>query len=220
MTDRITTSDLKAMLIAAARCLREQREHLSQLDSVAGDGDHGTTMLRVAEQLEVAAGDASSQSPAALLKNCGWNVLSVDGGASSALLGTFFKGMGDAAGEDDPDCEALAGIIEAGMNAMLKQTKAKVGDKTMVDALAPAVDALREAAATGKSLPVALEDAAAAARAGADATEKLVARYGRARLLGEKTLGHADAGATSVALLFHGFSEALVAKREIDHGGH
>lgn len=220
MTDRIATSDLKAMLVAAARCLREQREHLSQLDSVGGDGDHGTTMLRVAEQLEAAAADASSQSPAALLRNCGGNVLGVDGGASSALLGTFFKGMGDAAGEDDPDCGDLAGIFESGMSTMLKQTRARAGDKTMVDALAPAVDALRAAATAGKPIPAGIEDAAAAAHAGAVATETLVARYGRARLLGEKTLGHADAGATSVALLFHGFSEALAAQREMDHGRH
>jgi dihydroxyacetone kinase-like protein len=220
MIDRISTSDLKAMLLAAAQCLREKREHLSRLDSVAGDGDHGTTMLRVAEQLEAAAVDTSSQSPASLLRNCGWNVLGVDGGASSALLGTFFKGMGDAAQEVEPDCEALAGIFESGMNTMLKQTRARAGDKTMVDALVPAVEALRAGAAQGKSIPAALDDAAAAARAGADATETLVARYGRARLLGEKTLGHADAGATSAALLFHGFSNALAAKREMDHGRH
>ncbi len=220
MTDRITTSDLKAMLIAAAHCLREQREHLSQLDSVAGDGDHGTTMIRIAEQLELTAGDASLQSPAASLKNCGWNVLSVDGGASSALIGTFFQGLADAAGEDDLDCEALAYTFESGMNVLLRQTRARMGDKTLVDALAPAVAALRAAAEAGKSVSAALQDAAAASRTGADSTKALVAHYGRARLLGEKTLGHADAGATSVALLFQGFSEALAAKREMDHGGH
>ncbi len=220
MTDRISTSDLKTMLAEAALCLRGQCGHLSQLDSVAGDGDHGTTMMRIAEQLEAAAEDEASQSPAALLRNCGWKVLNVDGGASSALLGTFFRGMGEGGGEDDPDCEALAGIFESGMDALLKQTKARAGDKTMVDALAPAVGAFRSAAAAGKSIPAALEDAAAAARAGADATKALVARYGRAKFLGEKTLGHADAGATSIALLFHGFSDVFAAKREMDHGGY
>lgn len=89
----------------------------------------------------------------------------------------------------------------------------------MVDALVPAVAALRMAAQMGKPIPAALEDAATAARAGADRTKTLVARCGRAKFLGEKTLGHADAGATSVALLFHGFSEALVARQEKDHGG-
>ena len=219
MTERITTSVLKTMLIDAALNLREHSGQLSQLDCVAGDGDHGTTMLRVAEQLEAAVEDASSQNPAALLKNCGVRVLGVDGGASSALLGMFFKGMGDGAGEEDPDGEAMAGIFESGMNALLRQTKARAGDKTMVDALVPAVAALRIAAQMGKPIPAALEDAATAARAGADRTKTLVARCGRAKFLGEKTLGHADAGATSVALLFHGFSEALVARQEKDHGG-
>lgn len=220
MTDRINTAGLRSMLVEAARCLREHCDHLSELDSVAGDGDHGTTMLRVAEQLEFAAEDASALNPGVLLSSCGWKILGVDGGASSALLGTFFKGMGEGAGDEDPDCGELAGIFESGMNALLKQTKARAGDKTMVDALAPAVAALHAAATKGESIPAALEGAAEAARAGADSTKTLVAHYGRARLLGERTLGHADAGATSMALLFHGFSEALAARREMDHGRH
>lgn len=214
MSDRISTSDLAKMLVDAARCLRERHEYLSELDCVAGDGDHGTTMLRAAEQLETAANDASSQTPGALLKDAGWKVLSVDGGASSALLGTFFTGMGDAAGEDDLDCAALAEVFESGMKSLFKQTKARPGDKTMVDALAPAVAAIRGAAEAGKTIPAALNDAAAAAQTGAKSTEMLVARYGRARLLGDKTLGHTDAGAASIALIFNGFSVAFVAHQE------
>jgi dihydroxyacetone kinase-like protein len=220
MTDRISTADLKRMLAEAARRLREQHEVLSQLDSVAGDGDHGIAMLRIAEQLEAAAQDAASPSPRALLEDAGWKVLGVDGGASSALLGTFFTGMAAAAGESDLDCEVLAAIFESGMNAVLKQTKARPGDKTMVDALAPAVSALRAAAASGAPVPAALEQAAAAALAGAESTKALVARYGRAKFLGEKTLGHMDAGAASMALLFQGFSGAFTPQGEIHHGGH
>jgi phosphoenolpyruvate---glycerone phosphotransferase subunit DhaL len=220
MTDRISIADLKRMLAEAARRLREQREVLTQLDSVAGDGDHGVTMLRTAEQMEAALQGATSQSPAVLLKDCGWRVLSVDGGASSALLGTLFTGMAGSAGEFDLDCGALAAIFESGMNALLKQTKARPGDKTMVDALAPAVAALRAAAACGKPIPVALEQAAAAAHDGAESTKALVARYGRAKFQGEKTLGHIDAGAASMALIFRGFSEAFQAQTEIHHGGY
>lgn len=214
MSDRIPTTDLARMLVDAARRLRERHEYLSELDCVAGDGDHGTTMLRAAEQLEIAAYDASSQTPGALLKDAGWKVLSVDGGASSALLGTFLTGMGDAAGENDLDCTALAGVFEAGLRALLKQTKARPGDKTMVDALAPAVAATRNAAEAGKTIAAALNDAAAAAQTGAESTKSLVAHYGRARLLGERTLGHMDAGAASIALIFSGFSEAFVAHKE------
>ena len=214
MSERITASDLARMLVAAAQCLRERHEYLSQLDSVAGDGDHGTTMLRSAEQMDAAAQDASLETPGALLKDTGWRVLSVDGGASSALLGTFLTGMGEAAGEDDLDCAALAAVFESGLNALFKQTKARPGDKTMVDALAPAVAAIRSAAQAGNSIAAALRDAAAAAETGAESTKALVARYGRARLLGEKTLNHADAGASSIALIFHGFSQPFLAQRE------
>jgi phosphoenolpyruvate---glycerone phosphotransferase subunit DhaL len=218
MNDRVTTSELKQMLLHAAQCLRSQAEELSRLDSVAGDGDHGTTMLRVAEQFEAAVNDPLSQNPAALLRTCGWKVLNVDGGASSALFGTFFKGMGDGAGEGDPDCAALAEILASGLNSILKQTRARTGDKTMIDALEPAVEAVGKTAAAGDEIPAALESAAAAALEGADRTKALVARYGRAKFLGEKTLGHADAGATSVALIFQGFSQALMARRETNHG--
>jgi phosphoenolpyruvate---glycerone phosphotransferase subunit DhaL len=218
MTDRVTTSELKQMLLHAAQCLRSQAEELSRLDSVAGDGDHGTTMLRVAEQFETAVKDPSSQNPASLLSTCGWKVLSVDGGASSALFGTFFKGMGEGAGEGDPDCAALAEILASGLKSILKQTRARAGDKTMIDALEPAVAAVSMTAAAGDEIPAALECAAAAALKGADRTKALVARYGRAKFVGEKTLGHADAGATSVALIFQGFSQALKAGRETNHG--
>jgi dihydroxyacetone kinase-like protein len=214
MSDRISTSDLARMLVDAARCLRERHEYLSELDCVAGDGDHGSTMLRAAEQLEIAAHDASSQTPGALLKDAGWKVLSVDGGASSALLGTFLTGMGDATGDNDLDCAALAEVFESGIKALFKQTKARQGDKTMVDALAPVVAAIRAAAEAGKTIAAALHDAAAAAQTGAESTKAIVARYGRARLLGEKTLGHVDAGAASIALIFNGFSEAFVAHQE------
>jgi phosphoenolpyruvate---glycerone phosphotransferase subunit DhaL len=220
MTGRISTADLKRMFAEAARCLREQHQRLSQLDSIAGDGDHGVAMLRTAEQMEAAAQDEASQSPGAFLRDGGGRVLNVDGGASTALLGAFFTGMADAAGESDLDCEMLAAIFESGMNAVLKQTRARPGDKTMVDALAPAVAATRAAAASGAPVANALEQAAAAARAGAESTELLVARYGRAKFQGQKTLGHMDAGAASVALLFHGFSLAFAAQQEMDHGGH
>jgi dihydroxyacetone kinase-like protein len=214
MSDKISTSDLARMLVEAARCLRERHEYLSQLDSVAGDGDHGTTMLRAAEQMEAAARDAALETPGALLKESGWKVLGVDGGASSALLGTILTGMGEGASENYLDCAALAVVFESGLSALYLQSKARPGDKTMVDALAPAVAALQTAAENGASIPDALEQAAAAAQAGADSTRLLAARFGRARFAGDKTLGHTDAGAASIALLFHGFTQAFTAQPE------
>jgi dihydroxyacetone kinase-like protein len=206
------------MFVEAATRIRERHAFLSELDSVAGDGDHGTTMLRVAQQMEGAINPASPQDLKMLLKNIGWNVLGVDGGASSAILGTFFGGMGDAEIGDDVNCEDLAKVFEAGLRAVSKQTKAQPGDKTMMDALVPAVNAIRSAASSGKNIPEALEAAAAAALAGSESTKALIAKYGRAKFLGEKTRGYPDAGAFSIALLFAGFSTALATQRTGNHG--
>jgi phosphoenolpyruvate---glycerone phosphotransferase subunit DhaL len=214
MKERISKTELSAMFAEAARIIREQKDLLSELDCVAGDGDHGTTMLRVADQMEAAISTENQQSLRELFKSVGWKVLGVDGGASSALLGTFFGGMGDAEIGNEIDCSDLAGALEAGLRAMSKQTKAQPGDKTMMDALVPGVNAIRAAVSAGKTIPWALEEAASAAGLGAESTKDLVAKYGRAKLQGEKTRGYPDAGAVSVALLFKGFSVAFAAQRE------
>jgi phosphoenolpyruvate---glycerone phosphotransferase subunit DhaL len=209
MKDRISKTELKTMFAAAAREIREHHEELSQLDSVGGDGDHGSTMLRAMEKLEETIDAAGVRSASTMLKDAGWGVMGVDGGASSALLGTFVAGMGELEAGEELDCRGLAAMFAAGLRAVNGRTKARPGDKTMIDALAPAVEALEDAASSGKSISEAMKAAAAAANAGAESTKNLVARHGRAKYLGEKTLGFADAGATSIALLFRGFSTAL-----------
>ncbi len=195
------------MFRCAASRIREQHAMLSALDSATGDGDHGTTMLRIVDQLDLAASAADVKT---MLHDAGWKILSVDGGASSSLFGILFLGMAEAPESAvDLDCLALAAIFEAGLSALSKQTKAQVGDKTMIDALSPAVRALRIAACGSKTLTEALREAAEAAWVGARYTEALTARYGRAKYLGENTRGHEDPGAVSVALLFEGFSSGL-----------
>jgi dihydroxyacetone kinase-like protein len=198
------------MFARAAECLRTEHVRLTELDSIGGDGDHGTTMLRAAEQMELGMEPSGTESLTEMLKSAGWRVLSVDGGASSSLLGTFFAGLGDVelAG-DGMDCNDLARSLEAGLRAVSRQTKARPGDKTMMDALTPAVAAATAAAGAGKPIPQALEDAAQAARTGAESTKDLVARFGRARSLGERTRGCPDAGATSISLIFKGFKEGV-----------
>jgi phosphoenolpyruvate---glycerone phosphotransferase subunit DhaL len=209
MTASIGRTELEKMFIRAAACVRSEHRRLTELDSIGGDGDHGTTMLRAAEQMEL-WDESSSESMTGLLKAAGWRVLSVDGGASSSLLGTFFSGMGDVElARDSMNCDDLAQSLEAGLRAVSRQTKARAGDKTMMDALTPAIAAASAAAQAGKTIPEALEDAALAARLGAESTTDLVARYGRARSLGERTRGHPDAGATSIALIFKGFKEGV-----------
>jgi dihydroxyacetone kinase-like protein len=212
MTDRIGRHELSRMMHSAATRIREQQPRLSQLDCVAGDGDHGTTMLRIMERLEAEfRGDTASD-----LKRCfcdaGWNVMGCDGGASSSLLGAFFLGVGDAtqAGVSSWECAEFAAGFEIGLLALQSQTKARPGDKTLMDALIPAVQSLVAEAKAGHDISHALQAAARAASQGASATENMVARFGRARLLGDKTKGHQDPGAVSVALIFEGFAEAIL----------
>jgi phosphoenolpyruvate---glycerone phosphotransferase subunit DhaL len=216
MSDSIGKAEFRNMFAQAAAYIRAEHHRLTKLDSMGGDGDHGTTMLRAVEQME--QGTDAPENLTGFLKAAGWRVLGVDGGASSALLGTFISGMGNVElGEDTMNCDQLARSFQAGLAAVSRQTKARPGDKTMMDALTPAVAAVSAAADAGKTIPEALEDAASAASAGAESTKDLVARYGRARSLGERTRGYADAGATSIALLFKGFSTGL-ARREHGNG--
>jgi phosphoenolpyruvate---glycerone phosphotransferase subunit DhaL len=214
MNDVICISDLRRMFAEAATKIRQDQAMLSQLDCIGGDGDHGTTMVRAMEQLEDAMKDDNGKPLNVRLKDAGWSVLGVDGGASSAILGTFIAGMGDAEMDLESDCGRLAASLVAGLRAVQKQTRAMPGDKTMMDALVPAVQAFAAAAHSGESIANAMEYAAEAALRGADATKDMIAKYGRARFLGEKTRGSPDAGATSVALLFAGFSAALMQEKE------
>jgi dihydroxyacetone kinase-like protein len=215
MEDAIGKIELAKMFTKAAEQIRREHQLLSRLDSVAGDGDHGTTMLRVAERLEAVARADTSENLRTLLRDTGWSVMGADGGASSAILGTFFAGMADAEiSESSMNCTDVAKAFEAGLRAVSRQTKAQPGDKTIMDALVPAVEAIGAAATSGKTVAAALEDAALAARSGADSTKDMVARYGRAKFLGEKTRGSPDAGATSIALLLNGFYAAFIPERK------
>ena len=214
MRDTIGITELRRMFAEAAKNIRQEHENLSRLDCIGGDGDHGTTMLRAFESLEESIDAEGEMSLNTRLKSAGWCVLGIDGGASSAILGTFIAGMGDADLGLESDCEHLAASFVAGLRAVSKQTKAQPGDKTMIDALQPAVQAFEAAAAAGWSISQAMQAAAEAARQGADTTSGMIARFGRAKFLGEKTRGSSDAGATSIALIFRGFSRALPDEKE------
>jgi dihydroxyacetone kinase-like protein len=214
MSDVICISDLRRMFAEAAAQIRRQEEMLTRLDCIGGDGDHGATMVRAMEMLESEMNAENDKPLSARLKDAGWSVLGVGGGASSALVGTFIAGMGDADLGQESNCKHLAASFAAGLCAVEKQTKARPGDKTMMDALVPAVQAIATAADSGEPVGRAMERAASAARTGAESTKGMIARYGRAKFLGEKTRGSADAGATSIALLFEGFSYALAEHKE------
>ncbi len=206
----LTATDLARILHAGATRVKENHELLSRLDAATGDGDHGVTMKRVADVIIESVSDGQSLGIGPLLEQVGWNVMSVDGGSTSPLLGSFFLGMSEGiGGSETVDGCGLATAFEAGLAKLRAQTAAKPGDKTMIDALVPAVDDLRQAANSGEDPATLLARAAEAAERGAESTSELQARFGRARNLGARAIGHVDPGAITIALLFAGFRDGV-----------
>jgi dihydroxyacetone kinase-like protein len=193
-----------------ADAVTDNADELTALDSAIGDADHGANMRRGMTAV-VGKLDATPDAvPGTLLKTAGMTLVSTVGGASGPLYGTLFLRMASAAGDrEELDPAAFAAALRAGLDGVVARGKAAPGDKTMLDALVPAVDALDAALADGSGLRDALRKAAAAAQAGSDATVPLVARKGRASYLGERSAGHRDPGATSTALLVDAAAETL-----------
>jgi dihydroxyacetone kinase-like protein len=190
--------------------VRAQADHLTQLDAAIGDGDHGINMSRgFTAVLEALDGQAPGAAPGRVLIVSGKTLVSTVGGASGPLWGSFLRAAGRSLGDAPSfDAGALATAVEAGVAAVQDLGAAVPGDKTMVDALAPAVAALRAAVDDAEQLEVALERAASAAEEGAQATVPLQARKGRASYLGERSVGHEDPGAASAALVMRALHRA------------
>lgn len=192
-------------MTATAASVEREADRLTELDSPIGDADHGSNLQRgfraVAAELEKEA----PGTPGAVLTLAGRRLISTVGGASGPLYGTLLRRTGKALGEDAEVSESrFAEALRAGVDAVMALGGAAPGDKTMIDALVPAVDALGDGFVAAR----------AAAEEGALATTPLQARKGRASYLGERSIGHQDPGATSAALLIAGLSEAAEADGE------
>ncbi len=205
----VGVADLTAWLRRFAEVVHERRDELTALDAAIGDADHGANMDRGMTAVVAVLDDAPPADAAALLKKTGATLVSKVGGASGPLFGTLFLRMAGAAGDGDLDDAAVARALRAGLDGVVARGKAEPGDKTMVDALGPACDALDAAVQAGEPLADALAAAARAAAQGRDATVPLVARKGRASYLGERSAGHVDPGATSVTLLVEAAAATL-----------
>ncbi|MBG0817520.1 dihydroxyacetone kinase subunit DhaL [Planomonospora sp. ID82291] len=196
------TGFFAAWIEEAARSVRAGKDRLTRLDTAIGDGDHGTNLDRGLTAAVQVLADRPPASPGALLVLVGGTLIRKVGGASGPLYGTAFREAGKALGEEPAVSPgALAGALEAAVDGVRRLGSAVEGDKTMVDALAPAVRALAQAVREGREVPEALEAAASAARNGAEATVPMQARKGRASYLGPRSVGHQDPGAASAALL-------------------
>lgn len=198
---------LQKMLDAARESVEMNLLLLNQLDSAIGDGDHGTAIL--AAMKAAAAGARKPGSLAETLETIGWDVMGATSGSTSALTGSFFTGMASAAPSEELDTDTTIAMFEAGLAQMRTATRAQSGDKTLMDALIPAIEAMKAMKGTGASLDAVFDAAAQAAKEGADATRDLAAKHGRAKNLGERSRGHLDAGAYSTALIYAAYAGVL-----------
>ena len=192
----------------AAADIAEQRDYLVDLDRAIGDGDHGENMDRGFKAAVEALGQAQPGSVAEVLKTVAKTLMSTVGGAAGPLYGTAFLRASKAAGDGDLDGAGVAAVIAGALDGIQARGKATTGEKTMVDAWTPALEAARAAADSGSDPAAVLEAAATAAEAGAAATEPMRATKGRASYLGERSIGHLDPGAVSTSLILRAAARA------------
>ncbi|WP_327641033.1 dihydroxyacetone kinase subunit DhaL [Kribbella sp. NBC_00482] len=192
-----------------AGSLHDNAAYLTELDSAIGDADHGANMDRGFQAVVGVLDETSFDSADELLKKAGMTLVSKVGGASGPLYGTFFLRFGTALAGADLTPESIGKGLHAGVEGVLARGKAELGDKTMYDAWAPALEAYDAAVADGSDLGTAFAAAAEAAAKGRDATIPLVARKGRASYLGERSAGHQDPGATSTTLILESAARTL-----------
>jgi len=199
VSDAATLEQFQQWLRTFADSVHENAAFLTELDSAIGDADHGANMDRGMKAVVAAIDEGEFEAPDALFKKVGMTLVSTVGGASGPLYGTFFLRMGAALAGTQSDAVAIGKGLRAGVEGIVARGKAELGDKTMVDAWSPAVDAFEAAASEG--VATAFDAAAKAAAVGRDSVTPVVARKGRASYLGERSAGHQDPGATSTTLL-------------------
>ena len=207
---RLSVADLEAWVRRSAELITEHAEELTDLDAAIGDADHGANMKRGLAAAAEAVQTGGFTSADALLKKVGTTLVSTVGGASGPLYGTFFLRAGGAvAGLEALDAQALAGALEAGVGGIAARGRATTGEKTMLDAWSPALEALR---AQPDDLAAGVSAAARAAAEGRDATKPMVATKGRASYLGERSVGHIDPGAASTVLLLTALDDVVTGR--------
>ncbi|GAA1445068.1 dihydroxyacetone kinase subunit DhaL [Leifsonia poae] len=212
----LDTTWVTAWMTAAAAVIDENKHDLNTLDREIGDGDHGENMDRGLRAVVTALGSLpDGATPNAALRSIAMTLISTVGGASGPLYGTAFLKAAEPLGDaSEIDATALVAMLTAARDGIVSRGKAATGDKTMIDAWTPAVDAAAAAQEDGASPADILREAADAAEAGAVATEPLVAHKGRASYLGDRAIGHRDPGAQSTALLLRAAADTAEAAGE------
>lgn len=205
-----TAAQVATALRAAAQVISEHRDELVELDRAIGDGDHGENMRRGFTAIVAKLESSTSDSPAAVLKLAATTLISTVGGAAGPLYGTAFLRAATVTVDAGEllDAESVTRALRAALGGVVARGRAELGDKTMVDALDPGVNAAEKELGAGAGITAVLAAAADAADLGADSTVPLVARKGRASYLGERSAGHLDPGARSTALLLRSFADS------------
>ena len=201
---QLTIENFKAMLDNALKNIKEREDEFSKLDAVIGDGDHGQAIVTAMSAIVATAQKGTEFKT--MLNDMGFDVMLQVSGSTSTLLGAFFLGMSDHASGTELDAAGVKAMFAGGLANVQKQTKAQKGDKTMMDALIPAVEAAQKAEDDIMSI---LEAAKEAAVRGAKESEQYISKYGRARSYKEQTIGTPDAGAVSTSLFFTGLCDGL-----------
>jgi len=209
MSETITATQLHKAMIGLCDTIEEQKDYLSELDGAIGDGDHGVNMAKCFRGVKKNLQALEVSDVHSVLICVGMEVMNSVGGAMGALYGTFFLKMAaNATGKNSVNLTELSSMLSVALDGVLTIGKAKVGDKTLVDTLTPAVAAICKASENGKSLGDGLSDFETAAKAGMESTKDLIAKMGRASRLGERTIGHQDAGATSCFFILQSLAKA------------
>jgi phosphoenolpyruvate---glycerone phosphotransferase subunit DhaL len=207
----ITQLDILHWLTACAQTLADNRDYLIELDAAIGDADHGANMDRGFKAILQKLPGMNEQDIGTIFKTVGMTLVSTVGGAAGPLYGTFFLQAGaKLAGKTEMTQPDWVTALEAGIQGVQMRGKAETGDKTMLDALLPALRALQQKSLEGASFPEAMSASAEAARQGMEATIPLVARKGRASYLGERSAGHQDPGATSSFLILKAAADSWI----------
>jgi len=210
MPETITAERMHDALEQVCDVIEEQKMYLSELDGAIGDGDHGVNMAKCFREVKKKLSTNRGKDLHSILKEVGMVVLNSVGGAMGALYGTFFLKLAqEATGKSELRLADLVRMFQVAEKGILDIGKAKLGDKTLIDTLSPAVRSLEKAEKESKSLSEALADFQQAAEKGMESTKEMVAKMGRASRLGERTLGHQDAGATSCYLILRFIAKGL-----------
>jgi dihydroxyacetone kinase-like protein len=212
-----TTEDVLTCLHRMADVIEENKKYLTKLDSAIGDADHGINMNRGFKAVLKKISSAEDKDAGTILKTAGMALVSSVGGAGGPLYGTAFMQAGMAvAGKYELESQDVLNALSSALDGVVMRGKANPGDKTMVDAITPAVEAMEESLDEGTGTTEALEAAAAAAKQGMEDTIPMLAKKGRASYLGERSVGHQDPGATSSYLLINTMAEVAREKTQND----